>query len=300
MHWFLRHRLRAAVVCVLCCAPVACGPVGCASKVNLKKTPPLDLADRIQPSNFRDWVPDQAVLATADIRGDRVTVKNVRYCKHLAPGEYVPDYYDKSFNLRRVQAVDFITMPFGPVPSLAHTLVSFELAPEAPMAEPEHLVISVEVRKEKDEPAYNPVLSAMRQYELIYVVTDERDILRRQAVINNQDTYLYRTTAPPEAAQEMLVSMLRRANELAQQPQFYDLFTNNCTTNIVEHVNLIRPNRVVYDIGVLLPGLSDRKAYAEGLIVGEGDFEQVKARANIRQRAQLADGSADFSSAIRR
>ena len=34
-------------------------------------------------------------------------------------------------------------------------------------------MVSVEVRKEKDEPSYNPVLSAMRQYELMYVVAWE-------------------------------------------------------------------------------------------------------------------------------
>lgn len=286
-----RYALRVTLLCGLACALAGC-----------KSTPKLDpkLADRIQPSNFRDWMPDQAVLPTADIRGNQVTVKNVRYCKHLAPGEYVVDYYDKSFDIERVRAVDFITMPFGAVPSLAHTLVSFEISPEAPMAEPEHLAISVEVRKEKDEPNYNPILSAMRQYEIMYVVADERDLLREQAVVNREDVFLYRTTAPAAAAQEMLLSMLNRANELSREPQFYDLFTNNCTTNIAEHVNLIRPNRIVYDVGVLLPGLSDRKAYAEGLIDGEGSFEQIKARANITRRAQLADGSEDFSRAIRR
>ncbi len=258
------------------------------------------MADAISPSNFRDWAPDQAVLATSKTRRGRVTIHNVRFCKHLGPGEYVPDYYDKTFDLDRVRAVDFITMPFSAIPGLAHTLVSFELAPETPLAEPEHLAISVEVRKEKGEESFNPVLGAMRQYEIMYVIADERDVLAEQTNINREDVFVYRTVASPEAAQEMLADMLLRANELAQKPEFYDLFQNNCTTNIAQHVNRIRPNRISYDLGVLLPGYSDRKAYSEGLLAGEGSFEDIKARSNITRRAQLADGSKDFSNAIRR
>lgn len=275
-------------------AAIACALVGC------KSTPAPSLAQAIEPSNFRNWAPDQTVLPTAEFRGRKVTVRNVRYCKHLAADEYVVDYYDKTFDLDRVQAVDFVTMPFGAAPGLAHTLVSFELAPRAPLVEPEHLAISVEVRKEQGEEVFNPMLGAMRQYEIMYVVADERDVIAEQTNIHREDVFLYRTVAPPETAQAMLVDMLARANDLAREPEFYDLFVNNCTTNIARHVNRIRPNRIAYDLGVLLPGYSDRKAYAEGLLAGEGSFEDLKARANITRRAQLADGAADFSRAIRR
>lgn len=270
--------------------------VGCKSS----STPKLTLADITAPSNYRDWAPDQVVLPTAEIADGAVHLHNVRYCKHLSAGEYVVDYYDKSFDLSRVQAVDFITMPFGPVPGLAHTLVSFELAPQAPMADPEHLAISVEVRKEKGEEVFNPMLGAMRQYEIMYVVADERDVIAEQTNIHGEQVYVYRTIAPPQAAQEMLVDMLTRANELAREPEFYDLFTNNCTTNIARHVNRIRPGRLPYDLGVLLPGYSDRKAYRDGLLAGQGTFEEIKARSNITRRAQLAAGAEDFSRRIRR
>lgn len=256
---------------------------------------------RLAPSNHRDWAPDQAVLPTAQIEGDRLTVRNVRYCKTLAPGEYVVDHEDRQYDLSRLRAVDFVTMPFGPVPALAHTMVSFEFAGPTPEAPPEHLAVSVEVRKEKGEEQFNPLLGMAKQYEIMYVVADERDLLHRQAVVNDGPTYVYRTVATPEASRALLLDMLERANHLAEEPEFYDLITNNCTTNIARHINRIKPNRLVYDVGVLLPGYSDRKAYAEGLLAGVGSFEALKAAALINTRAAAAVASgAEFSIAIRR
>lgn len=256
---------------------------------------------RLAASNHRDWAPDQAVLPTAQIDGDQLTIRNLRYCKNLAPGEYVVDHEDRRYDLAKLRGVDFITMPFGPVPALAHTMVSFEFAGDTPDASPEHLAVSVEVRKEKGEETFNPLLGMAQQYEIMYVVADERDLLHRQAVVHNGPTYVYRTVATPEASRALLLDMLERANELAEEPEFYDLLTNNCTTNIARHINRIKPNRLVYDVGVLLPGYSDRKAYAEGLLAGVGSFEALKAAALINTRAAAAVASGEpFSAAIRR
>ena len=266
-----------------------CALVGCKS-----------VEKRVAPSNHRDWAPDQAVLPTAEFDGDQVTVRNVRNCTHLLPGEYVVDHEDRTYDLSRLEGVDFITMPFGPVPALAHTLVSFDFAGPTPEAPHEHLAVSVEVRKEKGEETFNPMLGLAQQYEITYVIADERDVIYRQAVVYDEPTYLYRTTASSEAARAMLTDMLQRANELAEEPEFYDLLRNNCTTNIARHVNRIRPNRLLYDVGVLLPGYSDQKAYDEGLLAATGTFEELKAASLINTRARLAEAEGDFSAAIRR
>ena len=255
--------------------------------------------NRIAPSNHRDWAPDQALLPQAEIDGDQVTVHNIRNCKYLTADDYVVDHYDKTFDLNKLRGVDFITMPFGPVPALAHTMVSFEFAGERPSDPPEHLAVSVEVRKEKGEEIFNPLLGMAQQYEIMYVVADERDLLHRQAVVHDGPTYLYKTVATPDLARKMLVGMLERANELAEEPEFYDLIRNNCTTNIAEHINDVSPGRLSYDLGVLLPGYSDQKAYAEGLLAGVGSFEDLKRKALINQRAKQAAKAPDFSVAIR-
>ena len=108
------------------------------------------------PSNERDWSPDQELLSTAKFRGDQVTVHNIRNCKHLGDGEYVVDHYDKTYDLNKVQTVDYMVVPFSDMPSLAHTMLSFG------MGDDEYLGLSIEIRKEKGE-TYNPIKGAMRQ-----------------------------------------------------------------------------------------------------------------------------------------
>src|SRR5690606_3335397 len=124
-------------------------------------------------------------------------------------------------------------------------------------------------------------LGSARQYEIMYVVADERDVIQLRANHRDEDVYRYRTTATPEQAQLLFVDVMQRTNELATHPEFYDTITNNCTTNIVRHVNRIQPNRLAYDWRVLLPGYSDQLAYQQGLIERHGTFEQTRARAHV-------------------
>ncbi|MFO0789149.1 MAG: DUF4105 domain-containing protein [Pirellulales bacterium] len=255
------------------------------------------LEKRLAPSHFRDWTPEQAVLPTVETHGDQVTVHHVRNSKYFANDVYLVDYYDKSFDLSRVRGVDYIVVPFDGAPALAHVMLSFQL--EGPTGAPEHLAVSVETRKERNE-KYNPIEGSLHQYELIYVVADERDVIQFRTVYNGEQVYLYHTTATPEASRELLVDVLNRVNELAARPEFYDTLTNNCTSNIVQHVNRIKPNRIVTDYRSLLPGLSDQLAYDEGLIERHGTFEQTKELAYVNPYAQRYAGRDDFSELIRR
>lgn len=251
----------------------------------------------IRPSNFRDWTPEQALLPTATRQGDFVTVHNVRNCQYFAADTFLVDYYDKSFHLSDVQGVDFLMVPFESMPAVAHTMLSFAIA--RPDGKADHLAVSVEVRKEKNE-RYNPVLGSARQYELMYVVADERDVIRQRTNYRHENVYLYRTTATPPVAQQLLADILGRVNQLAKKPEFYDTLTNNCTTNIVRHIDRVRPQRLQYDVRMILPGYSDEIAFNQGLIVPNGNFEQTRQRAYINPAAERYADAENFSELIRR
>lgn len=251
----------------------------------------------IQPSHFRDWTPEQAVLPTAEFHGQHVTIRNVRNCQYFANDVYLVDYYDKSFDLGAVRGVDFIIVPFSGMPLLAHTMLSFEIA--GPDGKSDYLAVSVEVRKEKNE-QYNPVKGSARQYELIYVLADERDVIQLRTNFNQEHVFLYRTVATPETARMLLVDVLGRVNKIASEPEFYDTLTNNCTTNIVSHVNRIRPNRVGPDLRMLLPGYSDQLAFDQGLLERRGTFLETREQAYVNPLAAQFAGRQDFSERIRR
>jgi hypothetical protein len=251
----------------------------------------------VRPSHFRDWVPEQAVLPHAEFQGNQVTIRNVRNCQYFAQDVYLVDYYHKTIDLDAVRSVDFIVVPFALMPALAHTMLSFEIA--APGEKPQYLAVSVEVRKEKGE-EYNPAKGSARQYELMYVLADERDVIQQRTNFRGEDAFLYRTVATPETARLLLVDILQRVNRLAKEPEFYDTLTNNCTTNIVRHINRIKPNRSIADLRVLLPGYSDSLAYDQGLIERHGTFMETRQRAYINPLAQRYAGREDFSELIRR
>jgi hypothetical protein len=255
------------------------------------------LSKAIAPSNVRDWEPDQAVLPYAEFVGGQIVVPNVRNCRYFDEGTYVVQHEERTYNLADCQRVDFIVAPFIGMPRLAHTLLSFEFRP--PNGPPQHLACSIEIRKEKGE-EYAAWKGSARQYELMYVLADERDVVELRTNFRGEDVYLYRTTATPQQAQMLLVDVLGRANQLASRPEFYDTLTNNCTTNLVQHINRIKPNRLAYDYRVLLPGYSDKLAFDEGLIERRGTFEETKTAAYLNARALAAAGRADFSDEIRR
>lgn len=251
-----------------------------------------ELEKVIAPSNYRHWSPELSRLPTAELSGDSLTVRNIRYCKYLTDEDFVADWYDKTFDLNAIRSVDYIVVPFKAAPTLAHTMLSFGFEDGT------HLAVSVEIRAEQGE-KYSPVKGSLRQYEIMYVLADERDVIPLRTKYRGDDVFLYPTRATPEQARELLLDVAGRINQLAVWPEFYDSLTNNCTTNIVAHINRINPGRVPMHIGVLMPGLSDRLAYSLGLLDTDVSFDETKRRANITQVANRNLDSPDFSRRIR-
>ena len=280
---------------VLLAALVGCRTAGPAAQrldVALTNTPAL-VEQALLPSNQRNWSPDQAVLPYAVFNGDRVTIHNVRNCTYQSDTDYVVNHYDKTYDLNRLESVDFLVAPFTGSPKLAHTMMSFGFS------DGDHLGVSVEARLEDGE-TYSPILGSLRQFELMYVLADERDLIVRRTRFRATDVYLYRTVATPMQAREMFVDVMDRVNKLYTEPEFYDTLTNNCTTNIAVHVNRLRSGRVPYELRVLLPGLSDQLAYELGLLRTDSSFEETKRRAKITSLANQHADSRDFSDRIRR
>ena len=247
---------------------------------------------RRHPSNDRDWSPDQRELATARFAGDSVFIHNVRNVHYRTTHDFDVHYEDRAYDLRRLESVWFIVEPFSGMKGPAHTFVSYGFA------DGQYVAISVEIRKEVGE-AFSPWRGASRGYELTYVVGDERDLIGLRANFRHDSVYLYRTTATPEKARQMFVSMLNRADTLAVRPEFYNTLTSTCTTNIVRHVNEISPKRVPFSFKTLLPAYADELAYKVGLLDTTVAFETLRARAKINAQAAAHADRAGFSRLIR-
>ena len=232
-------------------------------------------------------------MAHADIRGDSVFVTRVRNFSYTAEEEFTPAYDDRAYDLNGLESVWFIVTPFskrwrGP----AHTFVSFGFA------DSQYVGISVEARREPGE-TYDALTGLFRQFELIYVIGDERDLIGSRAVYGGYDVYVYPIRASRARIRALFLEMLARANALAARPEFYNTLTNNCTSNVVDHVNHIVPRAVPHGIKTILPGYADEVAYSLGLIDNSISLGEARRRFRVNDQARRFVKAPDFSRRIR-
>jgi hypothetical protein len=244
----------------------------------------------LQPSNDREWQPDVAVLAYADIEGNKITVHNIRNCDYRTAADFDVRHYDKTFDLDRIRTAD-VSMVYWGSPNMAHTLMSFGFEGG------DYLCFSIETRKEKGE-AYSAVKGLFRQFELVYVVADERDVLRlRTNYRQGEEVYLFRLKGSPQQVRSLFLDYLRRLNTLRQRPEWYSALTQNCTTSI--RTQRAAADRSSWDWRMLVNGHADELLYERGMITTDLPLAALKQRAHINPRARSADKASDFSRLVR-
>lgn len=250
------------------------------------------LALLVRPSHDREWTPDQARLATATFAGDSVHIENVRNAVYRSVSDYDVRWERRSYDLRELESVWFIVEPFSKVRGPAHTFLSFGFGDSTFVA------ISVELRKEQGE-SFHPLPGMLRQYELQYVVGDERDLIGLRANHRHDSVFVYPVRTTPEKKRELFIAMLERANQLAERPEFYNTLWSSCTTNIVSHINDISPKRVPFSFKVLLPAYSDELAYDLGLLDTDLPRDAFRQPHLVNARAAAFADRPDFSIGIR-
>ena len=284
---------QAGPVALLLCAFIGLSiSSGCRSGAPNEQAWEKILPEAAVASNNRNWIVEHKVLAKAEMKGEQITIHNVRNAEFFTYRDCLVDYYDKTFPIGDVQNVDFLVVPFNEQRALAHTFLSFGLA------DGDRVGVSVEVRLEKGE-EYNPIPGALGQFELIYVVASEQDLIRVRVEQRDCDVYAYRGRATPQQCQQLLIDILRRVNKLNDTPELYDSLSNNCTTNIVQHINHLVPGKVPQDYRVLLPGFSDQLAYELKLIDTSLPFEETKRRARVNDLVLKYRYDPHFSALIR-
>ena len=253
----------------------------------------------IEPSNDRDWRAEEAVLPYATIAGDRVTVHNIRDFDYRSETDFRPAYLDRTFELRRLEAVDLIAA-YWMGPAIAHIYLSFVFANQPPLA------ISIEARKERGE-GYSSIAGLFKQYELFYVVADERDVTRVRTNYRKnppEDVYLYRLRGKPENHRRIFLAYLRKINALRDQPEFYNTLTTNCTTVIWQH-SLVNPDHLPFSWKILASGYVPEYLYEQGAFGVFGalgaslEFGALQRASQVNAAAKAADAAPDFSRRIR-
>lgn len=245
----------------------------------------------IKPSNEGNWQPDVAQLAWAEINGDEVILHNVRNCDYRTEADYTARWETRTVRLSQITGVDLAITYWGS-PWLAHPIASFQFKDGLPVC------FSIETRKQRGQ-TYSAIGGLYRQFELIYIVADERDVIRlRTNYRRGEDVYLYRTSMTPAQARERFHQYVGSLNAIREHPRWYNAITTNCTTSIRDQHPV--SDRIPWDWRLLLNGKADELMFERGTIVTAGlPFAELKESSLINPRAKLADSRSNFSELIR-
>ncbi|WP_349657061.1 DUF4105 domain-containing protein [Xanthomonas sp. 10-10] len=244
----------------------------------------------MQPSQDRDWADDVAQRLQPQVRGNIVTLHNVRNFDWRSETNYVPRWETRQYDLDRLVSAD-LALSYWMGPAIAHTLVSFGFDDGS------HVVFSLEIRKERGE-SFSAVGGFFRSFEETLVAADERDILRVRTNVRGEDMYLYRLAIPRAGLRRMFMGYVALANDLNRKPAFYNTLTSNCTTIVYALVRQLQPS-LPLDHRLLLSGYADQYAYDHHGLMPGYDFATLKQRGHFTARAIAADTAADFSERIR-
>jgi hypothetical protein len=244
----------------------------------------------IRPSNERDWQPDVARTPTSERHGSLVTVRDVRDFAYRTETDFTERWEERRYDLDRVVSLDLFVSYWGPT-LYAHTILSWDFEGSPPLA------ASIETRKEKGE-SYSALLGFFRQFELVYVLADERDVIRLRTEFRGEHVFLYRLDTSPAAARALLEQYLAEANTLARQPAWYNAFTENCTTAIWRNVRALSPDNP-FDWRLIANGHIDRMLYERGRVDTALPFAELRQRSDVTARTKACGSRLDFSRCIR-
>ncbi len=236
--------------------------------------------------------PPELAMAQVDFNGDLVTVRGVRDCDYRTKEDFDVRYETRTYDLRDLKTLDVMVNYWG-MSSVAHTFLSYGFS------DGRYLSVSIEIRPEVGE-KYGMLAGFFKQYELIYIWGDERDLVRLRTNYKGEQVYLYRASWSPEVIRKLFVTMLQRTQGLYATPQFYNTATQSCTNTIGNDIIAAHIMKIPWYKRRLATGGIDRRLYAGGVLETRGKpFEELRKEALIDDRARAADKDPDFSVKIR-
>jgi hypothetical protein len=248
----------------------------------------------VHPRDDRNWLPEFNVTPEALLDSSRVVIRGVRNFRWNPDGSVLKAWDDRAYDLGQLQRVWFVLSPFGEKwRGPAHAFLSFQFGDTS------FVSVSVEARKEVGE-SYSVWKGLLRRYELMYVIADERDMLPRRVQVYKDDVFLYPATVGPERARRLFLDMLQRSNNLRKRPEYYNTVTNNCTNNVLRHVNRIGTERIRGGWRVVLPGYSDALAMRHHLLDTDLPLEDARKHFRVNDGVKRCNLDEDFSTCIRR
>lgn len=244
----------------------------------------------LTPTNDKEWAADVANIPHGEIKGDILTLHNVRNFDYKSITEYTEKWETRTYDLSKIKSIDLYLSYWGS-PHIAHTIMSWGFD------NGDHLSVSIETRKAKDQ-QYSAIKGFFRQFTLAYVAADERDLIRLRTNHRKEHVYIYRlTNLPIKQIRVLLESYVTHMNRLQVKPKFYNALTMNCTSAIRLHTET-NPDRLPSDWRLLVNGYIDKFLYEHSAIRTDLPFDELRAQSRVDLEMQKLDAK-DYSARLR-
>lgn len=247
----------------------------------------------MQPEQNRDWNPEVAEILHYEKNGDLVRLHNVRNFDWHADGSYTPHWETRQYDLNKINGVNIITS-YWMGPQIAHTLVSFDFTEGRP------LTFSIEIRKEKNE-EFSAIGGFFRKYELSLIASDEKDLIYTRSNTRGEQVYFFPVNMPKTEMKALFIEYLHQADELQQQPKWYNTLTSNCTTLVFDMVQAVSQHQLPTDYRLFASGYLPNYLHDLHAIDPKWDMKTWYQKAHVNPRVsqfkQLS--STEYSQLIR-
>lgn len=245
-----------------------------------------------KPSHNRTWELGQEKLAKIEIQGSKIKVINFRDFDWKHNNVASINYVQENFDLEKIIGVDVAISHFSGFEGMAHIFIIFRFDDNKNMA------VSVETRREKGE-FFSPLLGLFREFEIIYVVGSERDIVGLRTDLRKERVYLYPTVISKEEAHKLFFLIAKDINNVYNEPTFYNTLLNNCTNAITRRVEDISDIKFPLTYKTIFPGFMHEVLYKLNLIPADKSFEEIKNYYLI-DNGKVNRKSVDYSDQIRK
>ncbi len=240
------------------------------------------------PQNHRDWAVEYEIPAKISNDGQTISITNIRDFTYRSPTDAIPLYYNADFQINQLTSVDLVSS-YWSGDAIAHIFLTFGFQ------DGRHLAISIETRRQQRF-AYSTLAGFFHHYELFYVVADERDLIGVRTDVRHEHVYLYRLQLSQQNREALFLNYVQKIKELSVHPEWYNTFSDNCTTGILARA--AAPGHARLNWRVILSGYVPEYAYQRGLLNTGVSFKTLRQHSLIA-RPEGATIMGNYSQNIR-
>ncbi|MDP3988726.1 MAG: DUF4105 domain-containing protein [bacterium] len=245
-----------------------------------------------QPSNRGPWAIEHAVAPYATFEGERITIHNVRTFDYYSTKSHRIRYESRVYDLSKLKHMDYILEDFMQGNNTGHVFISFGFENGI------YIAFSIEARRRPGQ-EFSAYVGLLKRYELIYIASDEHDVLKLRAVHRNDDVRVYPIKATTEDARRVFISIIERMNKLRTNPEFYNSISNACGTNLFAHLRLIYPKLSLRRFPAIFLVTSDAYLLTQGVFDTDLSIHEARSHFLVNKKAHEHKDEEDFSLRIR-